>query len=334
MRATLKTAKDSRIAELVGICKNSAAFVSLINEVMQRLIVRGKWKGSWQRIRLCLNNGCVTFPRTVAAIYDIAMCGYVTPIRNAWWEFLPNEPGPISGTACDRGCPGQQFLDRGFHPTFSDVQPPNKRLRAYITDVADVGKRLHVFGQDQYGNPIRTGTTEGFYMTLADPYVQTDFDVSVVTGVQKDVTVGRVPLYQVDTVSTIQLALGLYEPTETVAEYHRYYMSGLNVHDSSCQCSTVKTVMAIAKLEFIPVANDWDYLFIDNIPAIKEMAMSIRFSEMDDSASKQKALYHEARAIRELNNEKRNYEPDDQITVNMNVYGSAKLSKQRIGRLV
>lgn len=333
-RATLATAKNSRIPQVVGGCKDGAKFASYLNEAQERLITRGNWKGSYQKIRLCIDEGCITLPLGILGLHGVAMCNYPVTAKNQWWEFLSNEHGIVTGNS-EVGCafPGNLFLDRGFHPTFRDIKPPNKQIRAYLTNTADVGKKIHIFGVDEYNNTIRStisgNTVDGFYLTLANPFVANNFDVKSITGVQKEVTKGQVLLYAVDTGTGVETQLGIYEPEETVADYRRYFMTGI---DDSCSC-TVKTIEAMAKLDFIPVKNDWDYLYIDNIPALKEMCQAIRYSEMDTGNSKQQALVHEARAIRELNHQKRNITPDSQIPISMRVYGSARLSNKRIGGL-
>lgn len=309
---------------------------------MQRLIERGNWKGSIQRIRMCLDNGCVTLPRQVLSLKDMSFCDRAIPIRNQWWEYLPNGDGVMHasncGSTCAASCPGTQAIDRGFHPTFSDVRAPNKRLRIYVQLASDYGKRMLIQGYDSNNDFIRTiddsVNVDGIWLTFTDPYVDLPFDISSITGIQKDVTNGDVLLYEIDTITGLQRLIGRYEPSETVAQYHRYLITDFgNTGSGCCTNESTRTITALAKLDFIPVSVPTDYLFIDNIPAIKEMCQSIRFSEMDTAQAQAQALIHEKKAIRELNHQKQNLNGDDQVAVIQRVYGSAALWKKSIGRL-
>lgn len=343
MRATFAQINSSRIPQVLGICADSDELYSIVNEGMQRLIERGNWKGSIQPVRLCLEEGCVTLPRQILSLKAISLCDAAIPIRNQWWEYLPNGDGILKpdgcSSACAATCPGPQTLDRGFHPVFSELRGDEKKLRIYPTITGDVGKRILIQGYDSNGDYIRTLDNgiyiDGIWITLAEPFVDSPFEIQSITGVQKEETDGDVLLYELDVPSGSERLIGRYEPSETVAEYHRYLIYGMDAGAGTCCPSeTTKTIMALAKLDFIPVSKPTDYLFIDNIPAIKEICQSIRYSEMDNPGAQAKAVVHERRAIRELNHQKQNLNGNDQTAVKIQTQGSAQFWKKSIGRMI
>lgn len=337
-RHTLRDAKDSRIPISVGVCGDSAEFLAYLNEATERLIFRGKFKGSYQKVRLCLSDGCITLPRQIASITDIALCNNPIPIRNQFFEFLSNGDGILSGDSCS--CAPSQLVDRGWFPLFFDIRGTNKRIRVYPDVTTDAGKIVTFFGNDKNGNWIRSSETvddvttwsDGFTLTIADPFVDSTFDVKDITGIQKEDTDGAILIYEVDTESGEQRLLGRMEPKERVASYRRYFLNGLDSGDC-CDCDT-KTITAMAKLEFIPLSVDSDYLYIDNLPALKEMCRSILFGERDSIQANAQAELCEKRAIRELNHQKQHLNGDQEIAIGLNIFGSAPLYKQRIGKLM
>lgn len=336
MLLTLKDAKNSRISSVLGVCKDSSEFKSYVNEAIERLMVRGDWPGTYERIRLCLTEGCITFPRAVEAIRELAVCGKAIQPRNAWYEFLYDGEGIVDSSRTS--CAGVQFIYRGIYPTFADMSGHNY-LRIYYTQASDINKKVLIFGYDANNQWIRStyngAQIDGFYMYLTNPFTDSPFTLSSITGVQKDETDGDVLLYEVIASTGAQRQLGVYQPSETVAGYQRYFLSGLGTTDTGTPtCNTIKTITAMAKLRHLPAVADSDYLYISNIPAIKDMAMSIRLSESDSAQNEAQALMLEKKAVREMNHHKQNVEGEGTAAIGMNVYGSAKLERQRIGLLI
>jgi hypothetical protein len=73
------------------------------------------------------------------------------------------------------------------------------------------------------------------------------------------------------------------------------------------------------KLEFVPVSNDRDFLLIDNFDAIKFMIQAIKFEEANDD---QNAEIKITKAIRELNMESSDKNPDEQTAIRVSLTGS------------
>lgn len=338
MRLTLQDMRDSRLPQVLGVSPTSDQFTSFINEGIERLIQRGSWEGTYQRVNLCVTDGCLTFPRQIAAISDVNLCNYPVRAVNQWYEFLQDGDGTMFANGCNSGCPGQKFIDRGNYPTLADISGANKKIRIYPRSDTDVGKRVLILGYDENNNWIRSidGSTwiDGFYLTIAAPFVDSDFDIKSITGVIKEETNETVLLYELST-SGVERLLGSYEPSETVASYRRYFISSFGSHGTGCGCSscTSKSITGIAKLAYIPVSHANDFLYISHRPAIKEICMSIRFGEMDTVQAERQSLLHEQKAVKELQHQQQNLNPNSTTPVSMKVFGSAGLWKKNIGGL-
>jgi hypothetical protein len=93
-------------------------------------------------------------------------------------------------------------------------------------------------------------------------------------------------------------------------------------------------VNAIVKLDFIPVQYDTDYCLIQNLEALKQEAMAVRYSSMDSTQSKQLEAQKHKDAVRLLNGELAHFFGVDKPAIQVSVFGSARLEHQRIGTLI
>ena len=176
---------------------------------------------------------------------------------------------------------------------------------------------------------------QGIFVTLSTPFVQTPFDISLITGLQKDVTVGEVPVYEYDTTTGQQRLISIIEPSEQVTGYRRYFLNGApkNCCDPATTTGTTVQVTTMAKLAFIPVVADTDYLVIQDLEALKEACQAVRMGEMDDSLSMQQFERRSRNAIKLLNGQLREQLGKDQPAINFAPFGSAHLQRQLIGSL-
>lgn len=312
MRATLKTVKQSRIPELVGICADDTyRLAALVNEAQQRLIYAGKeagWWEGWVKTRFSVTAAApyITLPREFARIINMSVCEQPIYIHNEFYEVLPGGPGPMPDTACcSDWCGSVAGYERGVWPTRVDLTPTNQRLRVYATDDRDLGNKMLFVGLDQNGNTIYDmdglNTSTGFYITLMNPFMDSGFDVSKITSVVKPVTYGDVLVYQVDQTTGDEVLLSRYLASETNPAYRRYYISPL------CTSCTSYTVNALAKVEFIPAMRDTDPLIIGNIPALTEMCQALRGYSQEVTAAREMAKESEKRAIKLLKQELDHY---------------------------
>lgn len=305
-RTTLAQAKDSRIAAALGICSDSDKFVQILNEAQQRLLSRGKWVGTYGQFSLTVNGGFVAWPRQIETVEGMTICDSPIALRNEWFEFSLAGPGfhriLESGEA---GCCQKfwndcktQLYDRGTSPLIKDLAG-NRKLKVYIDNATDASKKLFIKAKDSNGNKIYNSTTgeEGFEITLASPSVLDTHLLSEVYGVIKPETLGVVRVYEFDPSDSSQELIAIYEPSETTPCYRRSFLPWVNATDDI-------QIQAIAKLAFIPASFDTDFLLIGNIPALKEMCVSIKMAESEKWNEAEAA---EMRAIRELESELESY---------------------------
>jgi hypothetical protein len=321
----------------------------VVNEAQRRLVKAGGetgWWGSWARVVFNVdvqNDPFITCPRSIARIINMDVCRWPVRVQNEFYEFLEAGIGLQPGTNCAgdalRNCNLMESYDRGLFPTFRDLVPGNKRLRFYVTDAADVSRRVLVQGRDGNAQTIRSldglVQVQGIFVTLTTPFVQTPFDISFISGLQKDITIGEVPVYEYDTVTGQQRLISTLEPSEQVAGYRRYFLNGApkNCCDPATTSATTAQITTMAKLAFIPVIADTDYLLIQDIDALKEACQAVRFGEMDDSLSAQQFQTRHANAVKLLNGELRHHLGKDQPAIGFAPFGTAHLQRQMIGSL-
>lgn len=314
MPSTLADAKASRIPNVLNLAPTSPAFLAFLNQAQERLLHAGKYWGTYGEYRVCVTEGCITWPRQFAAIEAVALCGQPIVARNQWFQYLNSGAGlrePSTCTSSDStpwhpcSC-GQGLFDRGTACTFADIRGINKKIRVYADVAEAAGAKILLQGYDQNSQWIRSEVSgewiDGEYVTLSTtPQLTTKFFSSLVS-VQKPITNGPIRLYEYNTDTTTQRAIAYYEPDETRPSYRRSFISGLQVPCcGSSDCETT-TVNVMAKLAFIPARVDTDWLIIGNLNALQYMCQSLFKLEANVF---DEAQAWEAKAIQEMDRELR-----------------------------
>jgi len=291
----------SELAAVLGMASTSSRVISLTNEAQQRLISKGKWVGTYARYRICINSACITWPRQIEAIEAFTICDVPGTVRSPWFEFLSNGPGKLDEDSNF----GYQLVDRGHAATFDDVVATGANKLRVHSDVAEsASSRILIQGYDENANWVRTldagEYVDGEYVTISSTYQYTSTRWSNITGIQKPVTNGTVRVYEYSTtLSSAIKAIGFYENDETVPMYRRSIIPGL-ANTEGCNCDsdcTNKTITVMAKLAYIPVRNDNDYLMIGNLPALKDMVKSCDYRDKNQF---ELAAAYEQSAVAEL----------------------------------
>lgn len=326
---------DSRICIPLNLGPTDDRLLKYVNEACERFFWKGEnfW-GLTQRFAMCVRNNCVTLPRQVAAIESIWVCGQPLTIRNQWFESLASGPGLQSNRrgngSCSTGnCSGNNgwlydwnsswgnTYDRGQACTFRDIVGVNKKVRVYA-DVAEAeGAVINLQGYDENGIWIRTepdgegtGWIEGENVAISTTPTNSTKIFSNLVAVQKPITNGNVRLYTYNTDDATQIAIAVYEPSETLPTYRRVFIPGLecvqccNDLDEEGEACELKKIDLIGRMEFIPaqVAADW---ILPACPsAIKDMVQSIRLMENNNP---EEAMVCEARALSQLKSQLRHY---------------------------
>lgn len=342
IRPRLLDYRASRGPATVGICQaNIAECAAIVNSAQQRLILAKQsgdegWWGSWARMVFNVNqtDPYITTPREVARLEQMTVCNRPVRIQNEFFEFLDFG---IGLQPKNRFCNFLETYERGVYPSFSDLVPPNKLIRVYITDAADVGKRALIQGKDQNDTTIysQDGLVQvtGTFVDFVSPFVDTAMVLNTLNGIQKDITSGQVKFFEVDSVTGVERLILIMEPGETVAAYRRYLVNGLP-NSCACSCTNPTQVTAMAKLDFIPVAVDTDYLTIQNVEAIIEECQSVRYSTMDQPAAAQLAIKHHRDAIALLNGQLIHMLGKQRPAISFKPFGSAALERQAIGTMI
>lgn len=290
MRVTVSDLRSSRVPAALGICSTDPRLLAWANEAMQRLLFKGLWWGSVGRFRICATNSCITLPRQMATIETASMCGWPMDVHDYWFEFIGNGPG----IATECSCWGTANY-RGRYPTFADVHGTNKKLN-FVCDLAgDVGKFVLALGYDENNNWIRTNQSgtikDGELIAYAQSAVTTSTNFfSKVTDLQlPDDMTGQSWLYEYNNDTAVRRLIGHYQYDETRPAYARYFFPGLTRLAENSSCESV-LVEVMAKLEFIPLVNDTDYLILGNIPALKEMMSALKDAEYEPDGVKKMQL--------------------------------------------
>lgn len=291
MKFTLSDIKDD-VAEALSVCSDDARVAAYVNESQERLILRGKWVGCYMRYRVCLNNGCITWPREIETIEAFAVCDWPGPVRNEWFEF--NENG--FGLLTDGSCPGNTLIDRGEACSFDDITKGkiDRKIKVYsdVAEAEDGSARITLQGYDENGNWIRTfvggAWIDGEQVTMNTTGTLSTKNFSSLVSVLKPVTLGNIRLYEYETTGGTNFrSLAIYEPDETRPLYRRSLVPGLG---SECCVSPVdsengscnkSSVTVLAKLRHIPVAADNDWLMLRSPSAIRLGVMAILKEKKD-----------------------------------------------------
>lgn len=307
MRLTLGTLKPT-IARILGMCTTNPKVTEYINEAQIRLLSRGHWVGCVQRYRVCVTDGCLTWPRQIEAIEAFAVCDNPGIVRNIWFEYVGNGPGLVSTDTSI----GYTLVDRGEACTFEDMTgyTHNIRVQAELAEAA--GLYIVLQGYDENNLWIQTndsGTIIDGEKVLVSTVVQTSAKIfKKLVRVIKPVTVGRVNLYDYDPGTGIAIKIAAYDPDETLPTYRRSIIPNLanmeNCETCDGEATTNKAITVVAKLRHIPVSVDNDFLILGNLPAFKDMIMSIKKREENLF---QEAEAYEASAIKELQKELESY---------------------------
>jgi hypothetical protein len=341
--------KLKRANEVVGVCTDRPAFRDLTNEATERLMVRGGFWGTVQKLRTCIRCNSLVWPRAVDTVLAVNICGQPVVNSGYWYQFLPMM-GADYRLAWGYGLFGSSSMGRGFGcgnvvvqheaggvPVQANLKCGEPRyIRAYIAYQADIGKTVTIFGEDDNGQTIMTKRADGTWqpgvvLTLATPYVGTPFLIRNVTRVLKDATMGPVRLFAYDAVNDVLEDMAYYAPSERSPSFAHSTVRGMRGRMRGNTCNGLTTVEALVKLRFIAVETDEDEVLIGNWPALKLMMLAIR---SEDAGNNDEAEIFQAKAVRELNRELRVHVPEDQIPISIEPFGTATPRSIGIGCII
>jgi hypothetical protein len=327
--------------------------------------------GSYAEVAISVHrdNPYLTCPRGIASLIAIDVCKRPVPLSNQFQEYLEFGTGRMP--KCDRwnGLVGawrqRGGYTRNFSATFSDLTGGPQRILIVPENVEDcvpnpktkAVPRVLVQGLCN-GIPVVTqdgpNTVNGEFVTMTQPYAITNnvFDPPSLTGIQKDVTLGNIQVWQSDPWWGTAEIISVMEPGETTGWYRRYYLNGLppgccgyrrgcispNPPENLLQnppCGQpspldLVQVTALARMDLVPVVYDTDYLLIQSLEALKQEVMAGFMYGMQDAESKGQAAQYHQRAIQILIGQSYVEEGKNSVASNVAIFGDSGWDNVRL----
>lgn len=256
---------------------------------------------------MCVKDGCITLPRHIETVLSYTLDDRPGFVRNEWFEFLPGGPGLIDP---DQGW-SLNLIHTDWVVAFESIIGTDKKIEVVSDETESGTPQILLQGWDENNEWIRTlsggSWIDGELVDITTSKVKTQNKFTSLTGVQKPETNGTIHLYEFDTSDSSRRVIAVYEPDERNPEYRRIKIPGL---EAGTDCEANNKVVIQAKLRYMPVSKDRDWLLIGNEPALKDMVQSIRFAEnnlLDQSVA------YEQRAIRELEKEMQSIQGDGTV---------------------
>ena len=304
------------------------------------------WWGTWAEIEFTASrtSPSVILPREVARLEAIDICGRPVQLNNPFWEYLRYGNGRMRhpGELGRRRCLPTMAYTRNNAVTQVELSPTPQILSVYITNPADVGKRILLQGLDNTGTTIYSqdvlNQAEGVFVTFAFPFSNAPMQFSKITGIQKDITAGQVQVFQIDPTTGAEVLLLTMEPSEQTAWYRRYHLDPLPWN--CCSAPNVDPTQnyvrctAIAMLEHIPVKSDTDYFLIQEPSALTLEAQANRMSKNDSPAAQAQAREYHLQAVRLLIGQTGRYMGIQNPAIQFKPFGSATLARAGVGRML
>lgn len=250
-----------------SLASSSAAFISELNEVTERLMSSDLWHGCTDEVLFGLSDdGYLVLPRPFVSVLGYTRNGCARPVFDQFHEY---QQLGIGWQDVDRmGCFG--LLDTGMVPSQKEITG-TATLRVKPSVANDAGKTIRFYGKDQNGFPVFTPASgvDGIPLITAVPSSDTTQQFTVLTGVQASGMVGRWTLWQV--VNGQETQIGSYEPGEDVPSYRRYKI-GLRTDETVVRC--------FCRRQWVPVVAETDFVFPGCMAAIK---MGLKALQLEDA---------------------------------------------------
>ena len=278
MRTTFGKIKTS-LAKVLNMNASDSRVIEYCNRASERLLYEGHWLDTVVTYAVCVNSGCLTWPREIETIEAVSTCNVPLAIRDGWYEFLESGPGqqtPDSSSAYST------LIDRGQAVAFDDITTTGYKLAVYTDGTEDPTAKILLRYYDLNGNKVYTTVSgareEGEFLTLpaAGNYVYSTYEVlpNGLYGVIKPVTNRVVRLYAYKISDATLFPLAYYEPDEEVPVYRRSLIPDLQNQSCTTGCSSTQVIVR-AKLRFIPAYNDNSILTIPHGEAIRLAVQAI-----------------------------------------------------------
>lgn len=288
-------------------------FYQVANDAQTSLNESGMYKAAFQRLTIGVNDvgngidGYLMLPRRYASVVGSSYCCRPTPIFSQWYHYIENGPGVQSDNRCwtgilvdcGDGWPSQRHIPLGLFPT----------MQVVISNPADAGKTVRLFGLDQDKKDIYTPSGEGYDITTA--YPNSAPSSQVVTQLDKVEAaqdfIGNWGLAYV--ISGFPIRIGWYEPTETIPNYHKYSTGRVNLTaeevGTGCQCwpsGVPRAIELLCRYRTVTLKALTDFIIPGNLQAF---GAAMRAIQHENALNDEKAQVQWNRAYTLLDNEAR-----------------------------
>lgn len=323
-----------------GACSQEYLY-DRINVATRRLLMHDRKPIHIRRlVRFFTKKDIITLPRGVERIVGYTMDGAPSPLFSTNYEFVSHGPGEL---CCGPGwVTGKYLEDLGNHyslffdiPSYdddtdcgcstdsdSDTEPSYTGLKvvAFSTSESDRDVNIRVWGTDDDNAELYTAgpglqlaitpwdnETEGEFTYTANETPALSEPLRDIHWVKKPETEGFISLYAFRESDYQLYFLAKYHPFETQPRYRRYRITA---PDYCCGSS----ILALCELGYVPLSQPEDILIIQNIDALKMMAMAIGFENANDI---DRAVAHEGNARRMIEDQRRGERTHDYNLIQM-----------------
>lgn len=316
-----------------GSCNEDTA-LSYLTEACDRLMKKADWKHTLQLVRIRTNRAIFPLPREVETIRAVCIDGSPRMVFDQAYEFIGNGPGEVFHPDAS-SIRDIQYL--GSFPTMYDMPDYESfysnetnctnrilndgyKIIAFSTSSEDIKnfRSLTIYGNSVYHNQIDTSALDTFMDSgetvainqwadniegvigpkLSQLQMTTKKFISV-SLLEKPITKGYVTVYAVDPDNKYLWLLAKIHPLDIRPMWERY-----RIINQALDRSFSANILALCKLKVLKLVDTSDICPIQNLYALKHMVQAITAENLHQADI---ASYHEATAIRILNEEALNH---------------------------
>lgn len=296
-RLTLAQVRSVLYSMVDSTNPNNPLFLEYLNEVQERYINSGKWKGNVITLRYASSEGVITMPFNYASALALTYDKYPAPIFTEFHQYVEEGPGKVDETLHWPGI----LVDLGDgYCTQADITAAS--VIRFYSSAADDTEVVRIYGKLNGVIVYDAAGNEGEQVTLTAPFVTTTNQYTEITGITKPLTTARV--YAKGWDGTTETLLGTYQPNETRPCYRRY-QTGV------CE----KEIRLICQRRFIPTVAETDWVIPGNISALRAGIQTRLYEEATDPDAADASF---TRGLNFLNDEAKAFRGGARLTVNNN----------------
>lgn len=314
-RLTVADCREALYAEVNPDNPNDPLFLQWLNEVTERFVLSGKWKGAIVSTVFQSATGYVTLgPDFYAALANRYGRWSGNPTFSQFYPYMETGPGELPDAMKFPGV----LIDQGDgYPTITSIteEAPGS-IRIYSSG-SDDGKTMRLFGiQQETGEPVYDNSgDEGEAITLAAPFVQSAYHYSSLTGVQRQPTNGFVTLKCLPMGGGTEYELSTYRPNEIRPMYRRYQTGTFNEEEDGEN----HNLHLICQRRWVKLVNETDWVIPGNLGALR-FGLKMMYQEQRQDYEKAEAAFQKALDL--LNQEAKAARCGVQPDMNFKLFGT------------